>query len=148
MSPVGQSQRGVPLHPALVHFPVVFFCLAPLFELLALSGIYIPPIALAKWCGVLGVVSALPVMAVGFYDAFSRTRDEHTQAAIWQHVYWVSAAWSCFCIGLLLTDEGANPVLLGSARVGLQLLGIVLLLVGAHKGARLVHIHRISGPYN
>lgn len=136
----GLRLGGHPLHPALVHFPLVCWTAAPLMDLLQWSvggtlwwrGTY--------WLIAVGVVMALPAMAAGFMDLISLPREHPAQITGQRHMMLMGSAWSVFMIDLLLRSPAAAPQGVAAALgLGLSLLGFVILLAGAYAGAQLVY---------
>ena len=61
---------GVPVHPALVHFPVAFWALVPVLDVAAWLERAAEYWRLDWYFALAGVISALPAMVAGGLDAW------------------------------------------------------------------------------
>lgn len=134
---------GVPLHPALVHFPVAAWTAS----LLADGGFLLTgePFfwAIAYWSMAIGIVIALVAMTAGFVD-FVKLGSEHPAwDAVQRHMLLMGSAWSVFVLDLLLRSREA-PDAMPWWLAGITLLGFVLLMIGGHLGGRLVYQHGVG----
>ncbi|HSC47100.1 MAG TPA: DUF2231 domain-containing protein [Gammaproteobacteria bacterium] len=130
---------GHPLHPALVHFPVVFWSAAPCLDGLQLLSHGVDWWRYAYWSIALGVILALPAMVAGFLDLLALGAEHPAQATAQRHMLLMGSAWSVFVLDLLIrTQDAPSPshVWLG---LGVSLSGFALLGAGAHAGAQLVY---------
>ena len=130
---------GHPLHPALVHFPVVFWTAAPCLDGLQLWGRGPEWWRYAYWSLALGVILALPAMVAGFLDLLALGAEHPAQATAQRHMLLMGSAWSVYAVDLLLRTQGAPTP--GNAWLDLcvSLSGFALLGIGAHAGAQLVY---------
>lgn len=135
---------GVPVHPALVHFPVAAWTLATVSDGLLLAtglGVFW---SIAFWSLAAGALLGLLAMGAGFVDFLLLGRDEHPGLpAVQRHMLLMSSAWGVFVLDLLL--RGREPVTdISWWLPALTLTGFLILLIGGHQGARLVYHHRIG----
>jgi len=135
---------GVPLHPALVHFPVTLWVLAPLLDLSYLLGWGAQFWRLGWILAFAGAVSALPAVAAGALDALACREVETVQALIWTHASLVLSSWTFFALACLFCSPNA-PEQARLAGCLLHLAGAVSLVFGAHAGGRLAHVHHLPG---
>lgn len=136
----GLRLGGHPLHPALVHFPVACWTAAPVLDVLGLMGYGQPWWQAAFWCIATGAVTALAAMTAGLLDLVAMPAEHPAQAVAMRHMLLMTSAWCVFCVDLLLRPLHAEPTRMqGWLGLGLSLAGFLLLLTGAHAGARLVY---------
>ncbi|HLS04799.1 MAG TPA: DUF2231 domain-containing protein [Wenzhouxiangella sp.] len=135
---------GVPLHTALVHFPVVFWSLAMATDiagLLTQSDIWW---TVSWWSLAAGLVAGLAAAAVGFVDFVLLGRARHPAVGhVQNHMLVMLCAWAVFLVDLLVRDMH-HPSALSPWAVAVTALGFVLLAIGAHLGGRLVYRHRVG----
>jgi uncharacterized membrane protein len=136
----GLRLGGHPLHPALVHFPVACWTVAPVLDaafLLTRQPLW--------WqasfaCIAVGVAVALLAMTAGLLDLMALPLEHPAQATAQRHLLLVSSAWCVFAVSLLFRPlrvaPGATQAWLA---LGLSLSGFLLLAFGAYAGARLVY---------
>lgn len=136
----GLRLGGHPLHPALVHFPVAGWTLAPVF-----GGIHVAthdPVwwEYAWWSMAGGVIVALPAMLAGFMDLMAIPAGHPAQMTAQRHMLLMSSAWCVFVTALVLLPLHAAPAVSSDwSSLGLPLLGFVLVAAGGNAGARLVY---------
>lgn len=138
----------MPLHPALVHFPVAFWSAALGLEVLALltGG---PAWWRAAELGLaLGSLTGLAAMAAGLPEYAAVKGDEIVQRTAERHVLLAGLAWTCFT-GDLLWRQGLDRAVPPAPWPALGLLalssaGFVFLLATGHVGARLVYRHGVG----
>lgn len=137
---------GVPLHPALVHFPIAFWYLAPVLGVWAFASRQELMWQLSYWSAIIGSVIALPAMLAGILDALSVEAGESLQRDLQLHSGLMSIAWCLFAVLPVVIEkippEGGQVVTF----LALQLLGVILLSVGAHVGGRLTYTHHMPNP--
>lgn len=136
----GLRLGGHPLHPALVHFPVVCWTAAPV-----LDGLFLLRRDLAFWHAsfwmlAVGVVMALLTMTAGFMDLLAIPAGHPAQATGQRHMLLVASAWCVYTVDLLVRPLHEAPSGLQSwLGIGLSLAGFALLAAGAYAGAQLVY---------
>jgi uncharacterized membrane protein len=131
---------GLPLHPMLVHFPLVLWLSSPVLDLLAL---WLGP---QPWWGMGLVVTATGVVIGAFavitglldYIELSETGSNDVRLAA-RHGVRTSVVWCTMSIKLIAADLSAadRSVLWGGLVV--DLLACALLLQGALLGTRIVY---------
>lgn len=129
-----------PLHPALVHFPVVFWTVTPVADLMQrfLGGDLWWRCAF--WAIGGGLALALPAMVAGFLDLLALPAEHPGQRTGQRHLLLMGAAWTVFVCDLLLRSPAkASAPGRASAELILSLGGFALLLAGAYAGAQLVY---------
>jgi uncharacterized membrane protein len=131
---------GHPLHPALVHFPVVCWTAAPVLDLGWLLTQAPAWWQASFWCLAVGTVMGLLAMCAGLMDLMSLDADHPGQATAQRHMMLMGTAWCLYVAVLLLQrpDRMPTPVQAWSA-FGLCAAGFLLLGLGAYQGARLVY---------
>ncbi len=136
----GLRLGGHPLHPALVHFPVVCWTLTPLLYGIYLLGRDLAFWHYAFWCNSLGVAMAMLAMGAGFMDLLAIPAQHPAQATGQRHMLLMASAWCIFALLLVACRAGTAPsVTRAWLGLGLSLGGFALLGAGAYAGARLVY---------
>ena len=135
---------GVPVHPALVHFPVVFWILVPLLDLgngLDREG---PYWRLGWFFAFAGVISALPAIVAGALDAWACRNVAAAENTLWRHAGLMLSAWTLFALACLRCSpsDPDQAHFIGGLMHGA---GALTLIVGAHAGGRLAHVHHLPG---
>lgn len=136
----GLRLGGHPVHPALVHFPVACWTLAPVLDLgyLLTHG---PALwHAAFWCIALGVAVGLAAMCAGLMDLMALPAEHPAQPVAQRHLLLVGSAWCLFVVTLMFRPQQAEPSTLEAAgALALSASGFLLLGFGAYAGARLVY---------
>jgi uncharacterized membrane protein len=133
---------GVPLHPALVHFPLTFWVLVPMLD----AGSWLdragPCWRLGWWFALAGVISALPAVLLGALDAWACRQVAAAQDTLWRHAGLMLLAWTLFTLACLFCspDDPHQAQFVGRALHGI---GALVLLIGAHAGGRLAHVYHL-----
>lgn len=136
----GLRLGGHPLHPALVHFPVVCWTATPF-----LYGVYLLRRDLAFWryafwCDGMGVAMAILAMSAGFMDLLAIPAKHPAQATGQRHMLLMASAWCIYTVVLVACPVGVTPTVTRACLgLGLSLAGFALLGIGAYAGARLVY---------
>ncbi len=136
----GLRLGGHPLHPALVHFPVVCWTAAPVLDLgylLTQAPVFWQA---SFWCVVVGVVMGLLAMCAGLMDLAALAADHPGQPAAQRHMLLMGSAWCVYVVLLLLQRPDRMPTPSQAWIVsGLAAAGFLILALGAYQGARLVY---------
>jgi len=130
---------GVPIHPALVHFPLVFWALVPitdLADLLDADGQYG---RIGWYCAIGGVATAVPAILLGVVDAMAYRHSAVAAATLWRHAYCMVSAWTLFALATVIYEPGMQIIC-----ILIHFAAIVLVLAGAHAGGRLAHVYRLD----
>ncbi|MES1195937.1 MAG: DUF2231 domain-containing protein [Steroidobacter sp.] len=127
-----------PLHPALVHFPIAFWCVATLHDVGFTSG-FINNGAFSWYCLILGCASALLTMATGWIDFSKLHTNLHGLAK--RHMLLMTSAWMSYLVALMTRTEHGAPVMPTWLSYVCSVTGFVLLLIGAWHGGELVYAH-------
>lgn len=140
---------GVPLHPALVHFPIACWTAALGLELLALAtgdaGWWrAGAVALAA-----GSLTGLAAMAAGLLEYAALAERPRLARLAERHMLLAGLAWTCFTADWLWRQSLAapGPPAVPWPALGLLALsggGFVLLVAAGHAGARLVYRHGVG----
>lgn len=122
---------GHPIHPMVVHFPIVFWTVA--------AAAYV---AIAIYSNGVGLITAMLAMIAGLLELRSlEGRSRTMQVAIW-HMMLMGTAWLCFVLALVLSIS-SGPRLDHStaslAGVASAVLGFFFLGAGGWLGGRLVY---------
>ncbi|MDI3259390.1 MAG: hypothetical protein QJR02_06810 [Sinobacteraceae bacterium] len=139
------SLGGVPLHPAAVHFPIVFWTLAPAADLAYALGYGARCWHVAWLSAAAGVVSAIPAIALGAADAFSSRALTVAETTLLRHSGLMLLVWTLFGLAVVFAPY-QHPTLQQTVLAGM-LHGVawIALLFGAHAGGRLAHVYHLPG---
>ena len=135
---------GVPMHPALVHFPVTLWILVPALD----AGHWLdragPYWRLGWYFAAAGVISALPAMVAGALDAWWCRNAVTAERTLWRHAGLMLVAWTSFALACLFCSP-SDPQQGHFAGLVMHGIGSLALIVGAHAGGRLAHLHHLPG---
>lgn len=128
-----------PIHPMLVHFPIVFWTVAVGAYAADLAGAFESAAAVAKWSNAAGLAVAILAMIAGLLELRTiDTKSVTMQVATW-HMMVMGTAWTCFLIALLLPLSAAMGPALRLATAASAAAGFVLVAIGGWLGGRLVY---------
>lgn len=130
---------GVPLHPLLVHFPIVFWLILPPLDVAILVFGTEPWL----WLGIFSAAAGVGIGAVAILAGLLEYRDPSLAGIDMRlaakHGTRTSLAWCVFAtrlgVALLFLDSGLSIVVC----LGLDLLGSVMLVQGIIFGTRQVY---------
>jgi uncharacterized membrane protein len=131
---------GHPIHPMLVHFPIVLWTVATGAYVASAAGLAGPAAAIAKFANSAGLTMAILAMIAGLLEL--RCIDSRTEAmrvATW-HMIMMATVWICFLVALMMS---ISPELDRSTAqlvaVACAVAGFLLMGVGGWLGGRLVY---------
>jgi uncharacterized membrane protein len=131
---------GHPIHPMLVHFPIVFWTVAVGAYVASAAGITEPINGIAKFANGAGLITAMLAMIAGFMEL--RTIDSRSDAmrvATW-HMMIMATVWVCFLVALMLSiSSGVDRLPAQLAVVACAVAGFLLMGIGGWFGGRLVY---------
>ena len=136
----GLRLGGHPLHPALVHFPVVCWTATPVLYAVYLLGRDFAFWRYAWWCNGIGIAMALVAMTAGFMDLMAIPSGSAAQIVGQRHMLFMASAWCIYTAVFVISPIGDIPAQISAwSALGLSLAGFSLLAYGAYTGARLVY---------
>jgi len=128
--------HGLPLHPALVHFPVAAWTVA---TGLVLAG----PLELARavpdlavYTNAFGLITGGLAMVAGLSETAGVPRHEALRDSVGRHLVLAVSAWLAFGVMLVLQIKGL-PI----AAMAVGVVAFSLLMLAGHAGARVVYHH-------
>lgn len=130
---------GHPVHPMLVHFPIVFWTVAVGAYVASVAGLADSMAAIATFANAAGLIMAMLAMIAGLLEL--RTIDSRSEAmrvATW-HMSVMATAWVCFLVALMLS---ISPELAGATHLAVAasaIVGFLLIGIGGWLGGRLVY---------
>jgi uncharacterized membrane protein len=131
---------GHPVHPMLVHFPIVFWTVAAGAYVLAAEDAGQSVVVVAKFANSAGLIMAILAMIAGLLEL--RSIDSSSNAmrvAIW-HMMIMATVWICFLLALMLSvATGLDHSTAQVAAASCAGAGFLLMGVGAWFGGRLVY---------
>jgi len=91
-----------------------------------------------------GIISALPAIVAGALDAWACRNVAAAENTLWRHAGLMLSAWTLFALGCLLCSpsDPHQAHVIGGVMHGV---GALTLIVGAHAGGRLAHVHHLPG---
>ena len=131
---------GHPVHPMLVHFPIVLWTIATGAYVSIATGVSETAAIIAKFTNGGGLIMAMLAMLAGLFELRSiDNRSEAMQVVIW-HMMIMAIVWVCFLIALILpVSTGLNHSTAQVAAAVCAVVGFVLMSVGGWFGGRLVY---------
>ncbi len=132
---------GHPLHPMLVHFPIVFWSVATSAEVASQVGVELP-VSLALAATAAGVVTAIPAMIAGYLDLARLRKNADAMIAAERHMISAGGAWMVY-LSCLLVYVSDGEIVAGGSPVTLvcSLCGLGLTVCAGWYGGRLVYGH-------
>ena len=131
---------GHPIHPMLVHFPVVFWTVAAAAYIAAAAGVEAAA-DIATFSNGAGLIFAMLAMTAGLIDLRTIAGDGEAMGVAISHMTAMASAWFCFMLALVMATSAAGldkptAQLAGAASA---CAGFLLLGVGGWLGGRLVY---------
>lgn len=128
---------GHPLHPALVHFPVAFWSVATILDVLVLCGTS-QSTHLAWYCHILGSAMAMPAMLSGWLEY--ATLEESLVTSGSRHMMLMCVAWVFYLAALFSRTRHLMP----APQVSLMsyifsICGLLSMIWGGWRGGELVY---------
>lgn len=136
---------GHPIHPMLVHFPIVLWTIAAAAYVASAAGVTEPVDTIAKIANSGGLIMAMLAMLAGLLELRSiGSQSEAMRVATW-HMMIMATAWVCFLVVLILpTSAGLDHSTAQIAAASFAVAGFLLMGVGGWFGGRLVYEFRIA----
>jgi uncharacterized membrane protein len=131
---------GHPIHPMLVHFPIVLWTIAVGAYVASAAGVAEPVDVIAKFANSGGLIMAMLAMLAGLLEIRSiGSRSEAMRVATW-HMMIMATVWVCFLVALMLsTSTGLDQSTAQIAAAACAVVGFLLMGVGGWFGGRLVY---------
>lgn len=136
--------RRLPLHPMLVHFPIVFWTLAPV---LGSAWLWLEMDALrapAWWSALLGLLTAVPAMIFGIVDMTRLPDDDRAKGLALTHMMSMATLWLVQLLALGVTGPDAASEGMPQLWLVMQWTVFAGMLAGAWIGGRLVYHHGVG----
>lgn len=131
---------GHPVHPMLVHFPIVLWTIATVAYVTIAAGAGEPAMLVAKLANAAGLIVAILAMLAGALELRAIDKQsEAMQVAVW-HMMIMATSWTCFVLAFVLsvsTTLSHSTAEFGAAAGAVA--GFVLMGVGGWFGGRLVY---------
>jgi len=133
---------GHPIHPMLVHFPIVLWTVATAAYVADAADTGEVAAAVAKYSNGAGLITAVLAMIAGLLELrLIEGRSKTMQVAIW-HMMIMATAWFCFLLALVLPISSGPRVDQSTVQhAGLvgAVVGLLLMGAGGWLGGRLVY---------
>jgi uncharacterized membrane protein len=133
---------GHPIHPMLVHFPIVFWTVAAAAYVADAADLGEGAAAIAMYSNGAGLIMAMLAMIAGLLELRSiEGRSRTMQVATW-HMMLMATAWICFVLALVLPISAGPNVdhsTASLAGVASAVVGFLLMGAGGWLGGRLVY---------
>jgi len=131
---------GHPVHPMLVHFPIVLWTVAAGAYISIVTGASATAAMIAKFANGAGLIVAMLAMLAGALELRSiGSATEAMRVAVW-HMMIMATVWTCFLFALLLsTSTRLDHATTQLAAVACAVAGFLLMSVGGWLGGRLVY---------
>jgi uncharacterized membrane protein len=131
---------GHPIHPMLVHFPIVFWTVAAGAYVASAADVAELAAVIAKFANGAGLTMAVVAMLAGLVELRTiGSRSEAMRVATW-HMMIMATVWVCFLVALMMSisielDRSTAQL----AAVACAVAGFLLMSVGGWLGGRLVY---------
>lgn len=131
---------GHPIHPMLVHFPIVLWTVAAAAYVASAAGVTESADAVAKFANAAGLMMAMLAMLAGLFELRAiDSRSEAMRVATW-HLMVMATVWVCFLVALMLSiSTGLDQATAQLAALACAVAGFLLMAVGGWLGGRLVY---------
>ena len=131
---------GHPIHPMLVHFPIVLWTIAAGAYGANAAGVTEWAAVVAKFANGAGLTMALLAMLAGLFELRSiDSRSEAMRVATW-HMMVMAVVWVCFLAAMMLSISTAlDRATAQVAAAACAAAGFLLMGVGGWLGGRLVY---------
>jgi uncharacterized membrane protein len=133
---------GHPIHPMLVHFPIVFWTVAAVAYVADAADIGEGAATVAKYSNGAGLIMAALAMIAGLLELRSiEGRSKTMQVAI-SHMMVMATAWLCFLLALVLPISSGPRVDHSTAQLASvvsAVVGFLAMGAGGWLGGRLVY---------
>jgi uncharacterized membrane protein len=131
---------GLPLHPMLVHFPLVFWLSVPLFDGLALWSVAGPWWGLALGASLAGVLTGVLALMTGLmeYIHLSETGSNDVRLAA-RHGVRTTLVWCAMTVKLAVASLADTSAVLILGCLVTDVLACALLLQGAFFGTKVTY---------
>src|SRR5262245_662845 len=93
---------GHPVHPMLVHFPIVFWTVAAAAYIAEAAGMGDVAAAVAKYSNGGGMIMGILAMIAGLLELRSIGSPSETMRVATWHMMVMATAWLCFLLALVL----------------------------------------------
>ena len=138
---------GHPVHPMLVHFPIVFWSCALAADIASLFMRAPLATGLAFGALALGCISGLLAMAAGIIDFLGVPRESPARDVSVSHLMAMCSAWLIFLVALALHGyPPKTPVSLAALIASAA--GFLAMAYGGWLGGRLVYQYRVGTAEN
>jgi uncharacterized membrane protein len=131
---------GHPIHPMLVHFPIVFWTVAAGAYVASAADVAELAAVIAKFANGAGLTMAVVAMLAGLVELRTiGSRSEAMRVATW-HMMIMATVWVCFLVALMMsisTELDRSTAQLAAAACAVA--GFLLMSVGGWLGGRLVY---------
>jgi uncharacterized membrane protein len=134
---------GHPVHPMLVHFPIVFWSCTLVADVVSLITGASLAADLAFWTLALGCVSGLLAMVAGIVDFLDVPRESLARDASVSHLVAMCSAWLVFLVALALHGYPPKTPVSPAALIA-SAAGFLTMAYGAWLGGRLVYRYRVG----
>ena len=136
---------GHPVHPMLVHFPIVLWTIAVIAYVASAIGTIEAADKIAEVSNGAGLVMALLAMLAGGFEL--RTIDGRSEAmlvATW-HMMLMATVWFCFLAALIVqVSAGLDRSTTLLVVTPCAITGFLLMVAGARLGGRLVYDYGVA----
>lgn len=124
--------QGVPIHPALVHFPVAAWTAA---TITSWGALYTPGLGIVSlWCNIIALAIAPLVMLFGLIEFLDIPENSETAKAASHHMLLAGGTFTAYLL-LLIVQSLQMPIV----SAALATAGLALLVLAGHAGARIVY---------
>ncbi len=130
---------GVPLHPLLVHFPIAFWAVVPVLDLVALYAGTGPWWGLALGATIVGLASGAAAIVAGLIEYLQPSLVGIDMRLAARHGVRTALAWCVFALKMIVAALVPQANWSMVMCLGLDLIACALLAQGVYFGTRQVY---------
>ena len=134
---------GHPVHPMLVHFPIVFWSCALAADVAGVAAQVSLAATVAAATLALGCATGLLAMIAGTFDFVALAKDSPAREPAVAHLMAMCVAWLLFLMALALHGYPPAPVV-SIVSLITTVVGFVTMAIGGWLGGKLVYQFRVG----
>jgi uncharacterized membrane protein len=127
-----------PIHPMLVHFPIAFYIGALGLDVFSRIGTHPSAPLAATWLIEAALIGFAAAALTGFAERLTMARGSKIHVVATRHMWTQYAAAAVFVVNLAVRWSGRHDARASASWIALDLIGVLIMTVGADIGGRMV----------